>query len=50
MDGVLIVAGDFNGQAIEWDILNVNSRVRHIMEIEARAGLLVLNIENTQGA
>jgi hypothetical protein len=43
MSGHLVVAGDFNARALEWGMPNPDTRGRLILEMAARAGLLVLN-------
>lgn len=43
MEGGILVAGDFNAKAIEWGMPRSDSRGKHVMEMAARRGLIVLN-------
>lgn len=45
--GRIIVAGDFNSQAVEWGMRTTNSRGRRIMDMAARTGMIVANEGNT---
>lgn len=44
IDGFIIIAGDFNSQAIEWGSGVTNSRGRRILDMTARLGLVVANV------
>lgn len=46
-DGNMIVAGDFNGKALEWGMSYADRRGRLIMEMVARTGLEILNQGST---
>lgn len=41
--GQMVVAGDFNARALEWGMPNPDTRGRLIVEMAARAGLIILN-------
>jgi hypothetical protein len=43
MEGHVVVAGDFNAQALEWGMPRQNDRGKYIMEMASRLGLIVLN-------
>lgn len=45
--GGIVVAGDFNGKALEWGMPFPDTRGKYILEMAARTGLLVLNEGNT---
>ncbi|XP_018782924.1 PREDICTED: uncharacterized protein LOC108965163 [Bactrocera latifrons] len=46
IEGQLIIAGDLNSRALEWGMPNTDSRVKRILEMAARIGLIVLNMGN----
>ena len=43
----IIVAGDLNAQAVEWELPDTDHRGRLILEIAARVDLSVINIGST---
>lgn len=43
MEGGILVANDFNAKAIAWRLPKSDSRGKHIMEMAAKRGLIVLN-------
>lgn len=43
MAGRVVVAGDFNAKAVEWGMTASDSRGKYLLEMAARANLLVLN-------
>lgn len=45
--GTWLVAGDFNGKAVEWGMINTDSRGRRVLEMAARVGLNVINVGST---
>ncbi|XP_029053824.2 uncharacterized protein LOC114881259 [Osmia bicornis bicornis] len=45
--GALVVAGDFNARAIEWDMPQPNTRGKLVLEMAVRLGLVVLNVGAT---
>lgn len=47
IEGVFIVAGDFNAKALEWGMETTDRRGRCILEMADRLGLNVANVGNT---
>ena len=47
MTGENVIAGDFNGSAVEWGMLETNARGYEILDLTARLDLAVLNVGNT---
>ena len=47
MTGEIVIAGDFNGRAVEWGMLETDARGDEILDLTARLDLAVINVGNT---
>lgn len=43
----IVIAGDFNAKALEWDIAYMDSRGKKLIEMARRRGLIVMNTGQT---
>ena len=43
----IVIAGDFNGSAVEWGMLETDARGDEILDLTARLDLAVLNVGKT---